>query len=51
MGTSWVVLSFNEGVIMVRRIFQDGRKALDFTEQLRETEPDMEHDYQVVEND
>lgn len=51
MEPSWVVLSFDEGVIMVRRIFQDGRKALDFTAQLRETEPDMEHDYQVVENE
>ena len=51
MGTSWVVLSFDEGVILVRRIFKDGTKALDFTAKLRETEPTMEHDYQVVEND
>lgn len=51
MGTSWVVLSFNEGVIIVRRIFQNSRKALNFMEQLRETEPNMEHDCQVVEND
>lgn len=51
MKTSWVVLSYNEGVIWVRRIFTDSTKAIAFMTKLRETEHHLEHDCQVVEND
>ena len=47
--TRWVVLSFHEGFIAVRKLFVDSREALAYTQYLRKTESHWEHDYQVVE--
>jgi hypothetical protein len=47
--TRWVVLSFHEGFIAMRKLFVDSREALAYTQYLRKTEAHWEHDYQVVE--